>query len=106
MLERLTAWVKGLLNIKEPSPLKIKAPRKKSDTTKFTQQHFDFIVAERARWVSHNEGKPRAEKISIVELCNHLNQQLNMDKSPRALSRIWNGEIDRDDLPTGQSQCQ
>lgn len=76
--------------------------RKKSDMTKLTQFHFDYIMFVRNEWVIQNTGKSRDDRVSVEKLTSVINGNLMMDKSTRALSRVWTGEIKREDLPVGK----
>jgi hypothetical protein len=77
--------------------------RKKRDTTKLTQRDYDFICKARAEWVEHNDNLiSKSERLPLQRLVEVINLNLGMDKSTRALGRVWSGEISRDSLPTGE----
>lgn len=82
----------------EPKPKRI---RKKPDTTKLTQHHYNFICSARRQWEQYNKDNPKDRK-SIQDLTDVINEKLGLNKSTRAYSRIWNGEIKPEDLPTGK----
>lgn len=81
-----------------PAP---KKTRKKPDTTKLTQYHYDFIVSARQEWEEYNRTHPGKRK-SLQELVDAINERMGTNKSGRALGRIWSGEVPRDSLATGQ----
>ncbi|WP_027855037.1 hypothetical protein [Marinobacterium litorale] len=69
------------------------------DTTKLTQWHYDIIVHRHAAWLYHNKTHSHAERRSAQDLVNEINSLMGTQKSHRALARIWNGELQREDLP-------
>lgn len=79
----------------------VKKPRKKNDCTPFTQYHYDFICRTREDWVQYNKDHP-GMRISLAELTHMINSALHLDKSQRALARIWSGDVNREDLPAGK----
>lgn len=83
-------------------PVKKRVLTKKPDTTKLTQHHFDYILESYHVWKEYNQGLPRKYKVPIEALCRQINAALGLDKSQRALSRVWLGEINREDLPVGK----
>lgn len=98
-------WIISLFIVTEDvskKPKKTRKLHKKPDTTKLTQHHYDFILASHKAWKEYNSGLPRESKIPVDALCREINQKLGLNKSNRALSRVWLGEINRDDLPVGK----
>lgn len=84
----------------KPEEPKVRKPRKKSDTTRFTQHQYDFVMRARAEWEHYNIHNPQNHK-NLQVLTDVLNTNLGLNKSTRAYSRIWNGDLKREDLATG-----
>lgn len=84
-----------------PEPKKQRSNRKKRDTTKLTQHHYDYVITLYALWKKHNIEHPKNKKTQerLVEI---LNQKLNLNKGRTFYARIWSGKVDRDDLPLGK----
>ena len=86
--------------IPEPS----KSYRKKSDTTKLTKQMHDFTLDMRVSQKDHNEFYGRKgdhQYETTEELCTYLNMIFGTNFSRTKLSNIWNGKVNREDLPEG-----
>jgi hypothetical protein len=75
--------------------------RKKRDSTKLTQYHFDFICYARKEWERYNQDFPDQKK-PLSELVETINARMGTDKSLRALYDVWSGRVNRDDLPVGK----
>jgi hypothetical protein len=75
--------------------------RKKSDMTKLTQYHFDFIIYAREDWKKFNRDNPHNKK-TTQDLVDTINARMGTHKSNRSIARVWCGEVDRDDLPVGK----
>jgi len=75
--------------------------RKKPDTTKFTQVHYDFVIEAHAQWLIFNEANPKDKK-TRYDLIQCINEITGLNKSISAYARIWRKELDRDSLPVGQ----
>jgi len=86
----------------EKEPVK---PRRKRDTTKFTQVHFDAIHELRADWCRFNERNPTLKR-PLQRLFDQVNDEMGMQKSNRAIARVWDGSIKRGDLPVGEKLTQ
>jgi len=78
-------------------------PRKKTDTTKFTQHMYDFINEEYAAWIYTDRTKLSngLSCSSQEEFKVHMNAALNLDKSRTSYASIFNKKVDRNSLPTG-----
>lgn len=76
--------------------------RKKNDTTKLTQYMYDFIVLAHKEFLEYNRTHPK-EKITTLDLTYEINLKMHTHKSRTAISRIWSGKVDRDNLPVGKS---
>lgn len=72
--------------------------RKLHDTTKFTKKHFDAIMDGYSDLQEYNRNHPKAKK-TTEELAVRLNETLGLNKSRTSYSRIWNGHVQRKDLP-------
>lgn len=83
---------------KEEESLKKRMPR---DSTKITQSDFDLINKKYREVQLHNVGVKRnsSEYITQEELTKTLNIILNKHKVRSVYARVWNGKINRDDLP-------
>jgi hypothetical protein len=98
--EAMTA-VHNLLGSPEPEKLTVKSSNyKKSDTTKLTQYMYDFTIYAHTEWKNFNRHNPKDKK-TMEELIDAINTYMGTDKSRTTLGRIWNGHINRDDLPVG-----
>lgn len=78
--------------------------RKPSDTTKLTQGMYDFVIEMKAAQEDHNnfykKSKDHAYE-TTEDLCAYLNMIFNTNFSRSKLTRIWNGHVNREDLPEG-----
>lgn len=74
--------------------------RKKSDTTKLTQVHYDFIKFAHKEFKQWNVDHPKDKK-STEELKDIINEKMELDKSVAIYSRVWCGHVDRDTLAAG-----
>jgi hypothetical protein len=101
-LSEATAVVHNLLgSTTEPEKLTVRSNTpKKSDTTKLTQYMYDFIIYAHTDWKNFNRQNPKNKK-TMEELIEAINTYMGTDKSRTTLGRIWNGRIDRDNLPVG-----
>jgi hypothetical protein len=101
-LSEATTVVHNLLgSTTEPEKLTVRSNTpKKSDTTKLTQYMYDFIIYAHTDWKNFNRQNPKNKK-TMEELIEAINTYMGTDKSRTTLSRIWNGRIDRDNLPVG-----
>jgi len=101
-LSEATTIVNNLLGSSpEPEKLTLKSNNpKKSDTTKVTQYMYDFVIYAHTDWKNFNRQNPKNKK-TMEELIDAINTYMGTDKSRTTLGRIWNGRIDRDDLPVG-----
>ena len=101
-LSEATAVVHNLLgSTTEPEKLPISSStHKKSDTTKLTQYMYDFTLYAHEDWKNFNRQNPKNKK-TMEELIDAINAYMSTDKSRTTLGRIWNGHINRDDLPVG-----
>lgn len=85
----------------EPEKLTIKSSKpKKSDTTKLTQYMYDFTIYAHEDWKNFNRQNPKNKK-TMEELTEAINTYMQTNKSRTTLGRVWNGHINRDDLPVG-----
>lgn len=102
-MNEVTTAVHNLLGSKsEPEEPEIWATitTKKSDTTKLTQYMYDFTIYAHTEWKSFNRQNPKNKK-TMEELIDAINTYMGTNKSRTSLGRIWNGHINRDDLPVG-----
>lgn len=101
-LSEATTAVRNLLgSTPEPEKLTVlSSTAKKSDTTKITQYMYDFTIYAYTDWKNFNRQNPKNKK-TMEELIEAINTYMGTDKSRTTLGRIWNGHIDRDDLPVG-----
>ena len=101
-LSEATTTVRNLLgSTPEPEKLPVlSSTAKKSDTTKITQYMYDFTIYAHTDWKNFNRQNPKNKK-TMEELIEAINTYMGTDKSRTTLGRIWNGHIDRDDLPVG-----
>ena len=88
--------------VKEPIKKEVKKPRKKVDSSRFTQYQYDYIIAGRLECVEHNKTASPGTRITQVELTKMMNEVMGTDKSVRALANIWEGKTDRNQLPVGE----
>jgi hypothetical protein len=75
-------------------------PKQKRDCTKWTKYSFDTVIRLRFKWIRYNKLHP-IQKISLNALINEINANLNMHKSQRAISRIWEDKVSRNTLRDG-----
>lgn len=101
-LSEATAAARNLLgSTPEPEKLSVKkSSPKKSDTTKLTQYMYDFTIYAHTDWKNFNRQNPKNKK-SMEELIEAINTYMGTNKSRTTLGRVWNGHINRDDLPVG-----
>ena len=100
-LHEVMTAMHNLLGSPEPEKLTVKSSTaKKSDTTKLTQYMYDFTIYAHTDWKNFNRQNPKNKK-TMEELTEAINTYMGTDKSRTTLGRIWNGRIDRDDLPVG-----
>jgi hypothetical protein len=95
--------VNNLLGSGTPEPEKLtslQSNHKKSDTTKLTQYMYDFTIYAHTEWKNFNRQNPKNKK-TMEELIEAINTYMGTDKSRTTLGRIWNGHVNRDDLPVG-----
>lgn len=101
MWNRIKAWFIQ----DEPTNLVLpeKPYRKLSDTTKLTQGMYDFVIEMKAQQEENN--KYWTSKNGIYEttedLCSYLNMVFGTNFSRSKLTRIWNGHVNREELPEG-----
>lgn len=102
LLDEFFTWISNS-GEEEPkaSPKPVRA-RKKADTTKLTQHQYDFIIAAHTEYLEWNQTHPRHERKTVQDLADALNERLNLNKSRSAYGSIWNGKVDRSQLPTGE----
>ena len=74
--------------------------RKKNDSTKFTQYHYDFIIYAYRDMKIWNMNNPKDKK-TTMELTAVINSKMGTHKSVTSLARIWNGKVDRNSLAVG-----
>lgn len=80
------------------------APKRKHDTTKFTQYHYDFIMQSYEEFVYYNGQRVRSEHKTQKDLTDALNIKLNLNKSSTSYARVWKGKVARESLPVGSQQ--
>lgn len=102
MWNRIKAW----FTQDEPTNLVLpeKPYRKPSDTTKLTKQMYDFVIEMKAAQEDHNEFYKESKEHdyeTTEELCAYLNMVFGTNFSRSKLTRIWNGHVNREDLPEG-----
>jgi len=102
-IETIEDTFKKLINewFDENEPVKTIKYRKPPDTTKMTQFMFDKIMSIRNQWVYHNTNFPK-DKRTQNDLTRVINEQLGLNKSRTTLARVWNGKLNREDLPKGK----
>jgi hypothetical protein len=86
---------------KPAEPVPVKKPRKKHDTSKFTQYQYDFITFAHDEWATHNLNAEAGMRMNQDDLARVINAKMGTDKSTRSLARIWSGHVDRGTLPAG-----
>lgn len=74
---------------------------KKRDSTKFTVVHLEYARKVHAAWYEYNNSNPGKHK-NQDELVDFLNRRMDMDKSRTAMATLWNGRINKEDLPEGE----
>lgn len=97
-------FFRKLLNIVSPvkkSDFVPAKPKRKNDTTKLTQWHYDQIMQIHKQWVKYNLNNPK-NKLTTQDLTNKINEILGMNKSRTSLSKVWRGKVNRDNLPVGK----
>lgn len=72
-------------------------PRKKKDTTPFTQEDYDIILQEYDRYLDLKTNFP-ASHITQEIVTKRLNLRLNLNKSRNAYRRVWEGKVSRESL--------
>jgi len=80
--------------------------RKPSDTTPLSKGMYDFVIEMKAAQEDHNDffdGSNGEEKKyeTTEDLCVYLNMVFGTNFSRTKLTRIWNGHVNREDLPEG-----
>lgn len=88
------------LGLEEEEPGPENNRQRKSDTTKLTQYMYDFIIYAHDDWKSFNRQNTKDKK-TMEELIEAINTYMGTNKSRTSLSRVWNGHINREDLPVG-----
>jgi hypothetical protein len=109
MFKKIRAWFKKDEPINTfvlPEPLYKTKYRKPSDTTKLTKQMYDFVIEMKAGQEDYNDffdGSNGEEKKyeTTEDLCDYLNIVFGTNFSRSKLSRIWQGKVNREDLPEG-----
>jgi hypothetical protein len=102
-----SSWFTRIFKAKKPIEViqpKLKPYRKPSDTTKLTRQMYDFTLEMKVLQKNNNEfygigGDHHYE--TTEELCDYLNIVFGTNFSRCKLSRIWQGKVNREDLPQG-----
>jgi hypothetical protein len=87
----------------EPPPVAIVRTRKRRDTTKFTQYHFDYIMRAHRELKEYNATAKPGQRKSVSEMVSELNAEFGMDKSSACMGNVWNGKIKRHELAVGIS---
>lgn len=77
------------------------ANRKIHNCTKMTQYEFDFIRVMHNRHLAKNVGWPRMKRQTIEELIVEINNISGINKSRTAISKVWQGGVNREDLVAG-----
>lgn len=78
--------------------------RKKADTTKFTQAHYDYIVSAHAEFLAYNKAADTCDKKTQQDLADVLNERLGLNKSVNSYGRVFRGKLDRSTLANGSQQ--
>lgn len=77
--------------------------RKKSDTRKLNQYHYDFILEAHTQWVTFNLNPDRkGPKKLKKDLVKVINDRFGMSKSAGCYRVIWKHKIQKCDLPVGR----
>ncbi len=84
---------------KLPAPLV--SLRKKRDSTRWTQVHYDYVIFMFGVWTDWNFNNPKDKK-TRNQLVDFLNARMGLHKSKTAYSRIFNGMVDRNALAKGK----
>lgn len=83
-----------LLHLKA-SPKKSKKP----DRRVFSQEDFDTIMDLHSRFIEHNASCERHMRLTQKDLAIMLNDELGFDKTVSAYAPVWNGKVNRENLP-------
>jgi hypothetical protein len=75
-------------------------PKQKRDCTKWTKYSFDSVMRRRNAWVQYNKTHP-SNRRSLEALISEINTTLNLNKSRRSISNIWEGKVNRHSLKDG-----
>jgi len=78
--------------------VKSKIPRKKSDTSPFYKEHFDYVNWQHKEFTKYNANRKRVDRQTQAEFIKELNKDLGMDKSPGSYRILWDGTIKRSSL--------
>jgi len=62
---------------------------------------YDFIICAHDDFIQYNFSHPKNKK-TTEDLTKLINERMGTNKSRTALSRVWLGHVDRDDLPVGK----
>jgi len=75
--------------------------KKRQDTSHFTKDEWDIVMAEKAAAEGNNAKVSRTDMAYITnrDLAANLNAQLNKNKSVSSYARIWNGQLLRHACP-------
>lgn len=63
-------------------------PKKKRDCSPWSPYRKKMVKGLRRNWLEHNKLNPE-NRMTLLELKNDINHTLGMDKSLRAIARIW-----------------
>jgi len=100
-----SSWFTRIFKSKKPIEViqpRSKSYRKPSDTTKLTQGMYDFVIEMKAIQENHNDFFDKSERYETTEeLCDYLNMVFSTNFSRTKISRIWQGKVNREDLPEG-----
>lgn len=100
---------KGFKNAFEALNSKPKQKRRKClhrDTTRFTQYQFDYIMWVYNQYKEHNDRVKAglAEKrATIDDVVKIINTKMGTQKSRTAISKVWQGKVNRDELAVGEA---
>ena len=79
------------------------------DRTPFTQHHYDVVMKAHNARISHNtrfaQGEEQ-ERISVKNITEFLNEELNLKKSRQSYAEIWCNKVSRETLPTGNQELK
>lgn len=112
MANLLQKWYSILLDFLKQVPdpavteqmgLHISSPlerRRRNDSTRFTQHHYDYIVETFAQYKEYNRNHPN-DKRTTHDLTKVLNLRLGLKKSRTSYANIWNHKVDRNSLAYG-----